>query len=187
MPGMLFIRKSLTYPEKPQTYGCLIAAILFISGIYVLDSGLIVAGFVFSLILSVILNSIFSAIFCYRTVSIDRNGTIQTGHCDKNLKNYKWDKTYDSYRKINLVSYNPGYTFDKYIDEKGEEIRRGKVKVKPKLSVYLGVVEYSIGNDKFSQAELWWLGKEISDFLGLELQVIYPTPKAPPEATCGGC
>lgn len=39
---------------------------------------------------------------------------------------------------------------------------------------------------KLSQAELWWLYNELSEFLNLELQVIYPTPKVPPVASCGG-
>ena len=142
---------------------------------------------IFGSTFSKILNSVLSAKSYYRTVSIDRNGTIQTGHCNKNWENLKWDKNNHFYSKISLISYNPGYTFDKYLDDKGKEIRRGKVEIKPKLSIHLGAVEYSIGNNKSSQAELWWLGKEISDFLGLELQVIYPTPIAPPEPSCGGC
>ena len=137
-------------------------------------------------ILGGFLNSILPAKRSYCTIFISSDGRIKTENCDKNFKRIKWDKADYSYRKISLVSYNPGYTFDKYLDDKGKEIRRGKVEVKPKLSVHLGEIEYSIGNDKFSQAELWWLGKEISDFLGLELQVIYPTPKAPPEPSCGG-
>lgn len=143
-------------------------------------------AFIFGSALSKFFNSILPGRFCYRTTSINSNGTIQTGHYDKHSKNIKWDKTYKTPSNISLVAYNPGYTFDKYLDDKGKEIRRGKVVVKPKLSVYLGRMEYSIGNNQFSQAEMWWLGKEISDFLGLELQVIYPTPKAPPEPSCGG-
>ncbi len=51
-------------------------------------------------------------------------------------------------------------------------------------------MEYTVGNTKLSlltQAELWWLGQELSDFLDLELQIIYPTPQPPAEAACGGC
>ena len=170
---------------KPKTSGCLIVSILTIIGIYTLGAEVIFIGLFLILPISSVLNAMQPTKFYYRTISIDSNGTIQTAYCDRECKNTKWDKTYKSSRKISLVAYNPGYTFDKYLDDKGKEIKRGKVKVKPKLSVYLGAFEYSVGNN-FSQTELWWLGKEISDFLGLELQVIYPTPKAPPEPSCGG-
>jgi serine/threonine protein kinase len=83
------------------------------------------------------------------------------------------------------LAYNPGYTFDKYLDNKGTVICRGQVTIPPKLYLYCGDFEYS-PNDKLSQAELWWLGQELSDFLNLELQVIYPTPQVPPAPSCGG-
>lgn len=56
---------------------------------------------------------------------------------------------------INLITYNPTNNFG----------------VKPTLSIYAGSNQYLIG-DGLSQAELWWLGQELSDFLNLELQVI---------------
>ena len=157
-----------------------------IIGIYTFGAEFIFVGWFFILPISSVLNAMLPTKFDYRTISIDSNGTIKTAYCDRSFfEQILWDKADDSYRKISLVAYNPGYTFDKYLDDKGKEIRRGKVEVKPKLSVHLGAFEYSVGKN-FSQPELWWLGKEISDFLGLELQVIYPTPKAPPEPTCGG-
>ncbi len=78
--------------------------------------------------------------------------------------------------EISLLAYNPGYVFDRYLDDKGATVNGGQVKVEPKLYLYCGGVEYSLSH-KFSQAELWWLGKELSDFLNLELQIIYPTPQ----------
>jgi hypothetical protein len=65
-------------------------------------------------------------------------------------------------------------------------MRRGEVKIAPELYMYCGAAQRSIRG--FTQAELWWLGQELSDFLNIELQVIYPTPKVPPEpSSCGGC
>ena len=178
---------NIFYPEtKPRTSSCFIVSILTIIGIYMFGAEFLFIGLFFVLPISSVLISMLPTKFCYGTISITRNEAIQTGYCDKSFQNIEWHKTYDGYQKINLVSYNPGYTFNKYINDKGKEIRGGKVEVKPKLSVHLGAMEYSIGDDRFSQAELWWLGKEIGDFLGLELQVIYPTPKAPPEFSCGG-
>jgi serine/threonine protein kinase len=86
---------------------------------------------------------------------------------------------------IETLAYNPGYTFDRYLDDTGTVVRRGEVTVPPKLYLYCNGFEYSI-KDKLSQAEFWWLGQELSDFLDLELQIIYPTPKVPPAPSCGG-
>jgi len=92
------------------------------------------------------------------------------------------------FQVINLLTYNPGYSFDRYINDQGKTVMGGKVTIPPQLSVYAGSVEYQVGNGQLSQAELWWLGEELSDFLNLELKIIYPTPKVPPEQTCGcGC
>lgn len=115
-----------------------------------------------------------------RIISINSNGSLKIGvYTDTKLTKVEWTKQSSSFRAINLVAYNPGYTFDKYLDENGKEIKIWEVTVKPRLSIHAGNSEYEIGNQKLSQAELWWLGKEISDFLGLELSIIYPIPKAP--------
>jgi len=109
-----------------------------------------------------------------------------------NLKDYKKGrksiKLSEHLRtQIGILAYNPGYTFDKCLDTKGRLIQGSTITILPKLYVYCGNFEYSFPA-QFSQAELWWLGQELSDFLDLELQVIYPTPKVPPANTCaGGC
>jgi len=92
--------------------------------------------------------------------------------------------------QIEILAYNPGYTFNKCLDTNGKLIHGSTITIPPKLYLYCGNFEYSFparsSSTKFSQAELWWLGQELSDFLNLELQVIYPTPKVPPASTCGG-
>lgn len=92
--------------------------------------------------------------------------------------------------QIEILAYNPGYTFDKCLDTNGKLIKGSTITIPPKLYLYCGKFEYSLpgkfASTKFSQAELWWLGQELSDFLNLELQVIYPTPKVPPAPSCGG-
>jgi hypothetical protein len=80
--------------------------------------------------------------------------------------------------KSDPVIYNPGYTFDEYLDSDLRIVQRGRVIVRPELQIYCGLRKYSFGGG-ISQPELYWLGQEISDFLNLELQVIYPTPQAP--------
>jgi serine/threonine protein kinase len=87
--------------------------------------------------------------------------------------------------QIEILAYNPGYTFDKCLDTNGKLIKGSTITIPPKLYLYCGSFEYSLPTH-FSQAELWWLGQELSDFLNLELQVIYPTPKVPPAPSCGG-
>jgi serine/threonine protein kinase len=92
--------------------------------------------------------------------------------------------------RTEILAYNPGYTFDKCLDTNGKLIQGSVITIPPKLYLYCGNFEYSFpvqfSSAKFSQAELWWLGQELSDFLNLELQVIYPTPKIPPAPSCGG-
>jgi serine/threonine protein kinase len=84
------------------------------------------------------------------------------------------------------LAYNPGYTFDEYLDDNRKIISRGAVTIPPKLYLHCGNFEYSLDRILLSQAECWWLGQELSDFLNLELQVIYPTPKVPAAPSCGG-
>ncbi len=110
----------------------------------------------------------------YKVISIERNIAIKVGSYYGKPSNIKWSSR-SSFESINLLAYNPGYTFDKYLDKAGREIRRGTVTVNPKLSIHAGHLEYSVANQKLSPAELWWLGQELSDFLDLELQIIYPT------------
>jgi hypothetical protein len=87
--------------------------------------------------------------------------------------------------KIEMLAYNPGYTFDKCLSSDGKIISGSNITVPPKLYLYCGDVEYHFPQ-RLSQAESWWLGQELSHFLDLELQVIYPTPTLPTETTCGG-
>jgi serine/threonine protein kinase len=86
-----------------------------------------------------------------------------------------------------ILAYNPGYIFDKCLSNDGKIISGSNIIVQPKLYLCCGDIEYHLF-DRLSQSELWWLGHELSDFLNLELQVIYPTPKLPTEVSvgCGG-
>ncbi len=75
-----------------------------------------------------------------------------------------------------FIVYNPGYSFNEYIDGDSQVVKRGYVSIKPELQIHCQSSQYLIG-DNLSQAELYWLGQEMSDFLNLELQIIYPTPR----------
>lgn len=87
---------------------------------------------------------------------------------------------------ISLLGYSPSYQFNRYMDSKGRQQYPGKVMTEGELFIYAGSNKYSI--KYLTAAEFWWIGKELSEFLDLELQVIYPTPKVPPEpSSCGGC
>lgn len=152
------------------------------------------AAFFISLMLFGFIFSIFKAFAdkpYYRITAIDLDNLIKIGICrDRELTQIKWSNQTSQAKYINLLAYNPGYTFDQYLDDSGRVIRRGKVSIPPNLTIHTGQFEYSVGSETktmLTQAELWWLGQELSDFLGLELQVIYPTPKIPSEAACGGC
>ncbi|NES85844.1 MAG: serine/threonine protein kinase [Moorea sp. SIO2B7] len=116
-------------------------------------------------------------------ITIEQNGKFFISKSDIGESNYN---SISKVRDIHFIAYNPGYIFNKYFDETGKEMKRGRVTIPPSLSIYSGANEYRVGNAQMSKAELQWLGKEISDFLDLDLQIIYPTPKVPPEPSCGG-
>ena len=61
------------------------------------------------------------------------------------------------------------------------------VVVAPTLTICANATEYIIAHQGITQSDFWWLGKELSDFVGLELKTIYATPDIPAESTCGGC
>lgn len=119
-------------------------------------------------------------------IAIEKNQEISRFFCC-NLK--VWSFKSSAFEDIQHLIYNPGYTFDRYIDASNKTVRRGEIKVAPKLSIYASNIEYRVGNEHaLTQPELWWLAQELSDFLDLEIKVVYPTPKVPPEQTCGcGC
>jgi serine/threonine protein kinase len=81
--------------------------------------------------------------------------------------------------QIKTLVYNPGYTFDRFLDGEGKLVRGVNITVPHQLYLCGINLEYHI-QDSLSQAEAWWLGKELSDFLNLDLQVTYTTPRFPP-------
>ncbi|MBD2279798.1 hypothetical protein H6F99_16315 [Aphanizomenon flos-aquae FACHB-1040] len=120
----------------------------------------------------------------YKIISINRNSTIRIGFSDDISERTQWQNS----SFINLLVYNAGYTFDNYLNDRGSVVNQ-TVTIQPKLFMYAEHgIEYEVGDDQdqLSQGELLWLGQEISDFLGIEMKVIYPTPKVPPESNCGG-
>lgn len=122
----------------------------------------------------------------YKIISINRNSTIRIGFSDDISEPKQWQNS----SFINLLVYNAGYTFDNYLNDQGSVVKVNQtVTIQPKLFMYAeDSIEYEVGDDEcqLSQGELLWLGQEISDFLGIEMKVIYPTPKVPPELNCGG-
>jgi serine/threonine protein kinase len=124
-----------------------------------------------------------SIFYIYKIISINRNSTIRIGFSDDISKPTRWTDP-SSVNKINPLVYNAAYTFDNYLNDLGSVVKVNQtVTIQPKLFMYAGGIEYEVGDDEcqLSQGELLWLGQEISDFLGIEMKVIYPTPKVPPE------
>jgi serine/threonine protein kinase len=91
----------------------------------------------------------------------------------------------NSRSEISLLGYSPSYEFDQFLDSTGTKQNRGKVVTEPELFIYAGSNKYLIKN--LSAEEFWWLGHELSAILNLELNIIYPTPKVPPEPSSCGC
>jgi hypothetical protein len=108
---------------------------------------------------------------------------------DKELSEYKYSGNMNQPEslprmskrsRVKAVIYKPGYTFDNYVDVDGRSIRLGTVSIGSELTLLLTSEQYIVGGDlNLSQAELGWLGQELSDFLDLKLQIIYPTPRLP--------
>jgi serine/threonine protein kinase len=86
--------------------------------------------------------------------------------------------------EIEILAYNPGYSFNRYFTDNNTLVQ-GEVTVDPQLYLCCGDFEYNFYN-RLSKVESLWIGRELSNFLDLELQIIYPTPKVPAETTCGG-
>jgi len=80
----------------------------------------------------------------------------------------QWDNIFFSDR-VNLIVYNQGNTFNDGSNRVRSEVQFEHVQIPHQLSLHTDEGEYVIGNQEASKAELYWLGKEISDFLGLEL------------------
>jgi hypothetical protein len=123
----------------------------------------------------------------YRDVLIiDKNVGIQAGSCSRNPKNVRTKGSLSKFEHISLLVYNPGYTFDHYYQGAGQKkILNENVQMPPKLSLSVGNLEYPIGHKHLSKSELWWIGQEVSDFISLKMQTIYPIPEVPEESACG--
>ncbi|MBE9061038.1 serine/threonine-protein kinase [cf. Phormidesmis sp. LEGE 11477] len=120
-------------------------------------------------------------------VEIDRKRGIRIGTRRQNQTAVKWQKWASHFTDIDLLAYNPGYKFNSYT-QGDQTIRQSGGGVLPELSVHAGELSYPIGLSQLSTAEYWWLGQELSDFIGLELQTIYPMPIVTvADNTCGGC
>ncbi|MEL6937867.1 MAG: hypothetical protein AAFO84_01595 [Cyanobacteria bacterium J06598_1] len=48
--------------------------------------------------------------------------------------------------------------------------------MQPHLRIHTNTDAYSIGHKRLSQAKLWWLAHELSDFLNLPIHTTHPTP-----------
>ena len=112
----------------------------------------------------------------YQVISIDKNRSVKrASYYDQKPKRLNWHSVC-AVDRLNLIVFNPGgYVFDKYLDDAEIQNGFGQIRIPQQLSLHANKQEYVIVNQRQSKAELFWLGKEISDFLGLKLQVIYPT------------
>ncbi len=184
---IVFEEKVIGHKFLEKKMGCVSTILLIVLFIYLLQFPEPV-WFLYLLIaiwlwIIIFVNSTFHAPsqIHYQVISINKNRSVKrTNYFYKKPKKLKWLNIYAAGR-LNLIVYNPGYTFDNCVSREGKKVSFSAVKIPPQLSLHANEQEYVIGNQRQSKAELLWLGKEISDFLGLELQAIYPTPKIPPK------
>jgi serine/threonine protein kinase len=132
-----------------------------------------------ALLLSYISAMVFAdrIIYPIRVISIDRSqNNIRIGKSNQESEKIEWIVSSPN-NNCEILVYSPGYVFDRYLDVNGKIVEGAEFTIKPELKIYYGDKQESING--LSKRELWWLGQELSDFLNLELQVIYPTPKLP--------
>lgn len=98
--------------------------------------------------------------------SINKNRRIK--HAIYSNEQQEWDSIYAD--TVELVVYND--TFSGCVNNTESKINFENTKTSPHLSLHTDGKEYVIGDQGESKAELYWLGKEISDFLGLELLAV---------------
>ena len=165
------------YEVVPRTGGCLFMTFFMCILLSVIPPVAHAVSMLFATLLAwTVLDFVYRLVFLnwltpnYDVISIERDAVIQVGLRSGWLGTVHWQPRSSRFQDVDLLAYNPGYTFN----HRGQTIR-----VLPTLSVHAGDKEYSIGCNRLSQAELWWIGQELSDFIGLEIQTIYPTPKVP--------
>jgi serine/threonine protein kinase len=117
-------------------------------------------------------------------ISIDHNlKEIRRGIQKSKNKNVKWNKSQSCNLNFDTLIYSPHHTINGFIDEQGNN-HGGILEIESELYFRSGLKRYCI-NEKYailSDADLWWLGQELSDFTDLELQVIHSKPKLKPNA-----
>jgi serine/threonine protein kinase len=151
---------------------CLISCNLWILGCFLISVGLF---FILNEITENYHNSIMY--FVNGIVSFNRIAkTIEFGTFSQKTGESHWSVLPLNNVPIDLLVYQPSYSFDNYYDIASNETKLGNVNTTPKLSICRGNHQYFISENNLSEAELRWLGQELSDFLDLELQIIYPTP-----------
>lgn len=104
-------------------------------------------------------------------LAIDREQGIYKGSSQFYSSKIHWQKTSSHTQEIDLLAYNPGYIF-----QRSDRNTIERANSEPRLSIHADAIEYTVGHAYLSPPEFWWIGQALSDFLGLELQTIYPTP-----------
>ncbi|MEL6468523.1 MAG: serine/threonine-protein kinase [Cyanobacteria bacterium J06623_4] len=111
-------------------------------------------------------------------IAIDREHGICKGVHTRDLKtdatSVKWQQA-SPFQDINLFSYNTGHRFNQISVNRKKNRQSGSVTIPVKLSIYANNEEYVIGEKSPSPAEVNWIEKEVSDFLGLPLRTITST------------
>jgi serine/threonine protein kinase len=106
-----------------------------------------------------------------KVLAIDlQQKSISTGVYSELTEKVKWEKSRADLNFDGLV-YIPGYSVHSPVNHhSNNEYKIGCVSV---LYLYWKSNKYYIGNAELSHNELRWLGQELSDFLGLELQTFH--------------
>jgi serine/threonine protein kinase len=108
-----------------------------------------------------------------KVISIDRNSRIiRRGILSAENNKIKWGEPV--LFGFDIIVYSHSYIFDRHRDN----LQNEEPSIYSELSFNGQYGNYLINEagSGLTEAELWWLGQEISDFLGMELQVIHSAP-----------
>lgn len=157
----------------------LAASLLALAGSFLGPLGVITMAIAFiGILLFLVFTKNQSAINRYELISISRTLGIRMGTTKGQSLSHssvKWSNTISPFQSIRLLTYNPGYAFERYYNKKERTSVPTSIVIPPKLSIHAGKHEYSIQCSELSEAEQHWLDKELNDFLGLSLQKLNPT------------
>lgn len=110
--------------------------------------------------------------FLCEVLSVDRSLGIRIGTRYGESKVVRWRAGTSPFQDIDLLARYPSHIHHHYYEKGSKNKQSGTISVSSKLSIHAGGAEYPISLNHLSPNDLLWIEKELSDFIGLEVQTI---------------